>query len=209
MRGGWIRIVRRQKVVFAANLEDGHFDARPQKGVFPGGNAITGFLRDEESRSALASYADRLEPLRRKHFRDKGFYRFWCQDWCDRNGVDEANILYSLLQFLELQLLEEESSSMISTPTQAMKGEYREFWYTVDLTSGELHIHCSQSSVLYQFPEIPTDEEIHIRLYNPGVEDQERKLNQLEKFESAEKSFLEFKRWLFYDGKFPEILYPF
>ncbi|KAI6807381.1 hypothetical protein KC343_g19010 [Hortaea werneckii] len=90
-----------------------------------------------------------------------------------------------------------------------MEGEDQDFWYTVDLTLGELHIHCPQGSVLYPFPEIPTDEELHIRLYNPGEEDQERKLNQLEKFESAEKSALEFKRWLFYDGKFPKILYPF
>ena len=73
MRGGFIQIVRRQKVVFAANLEDGHFNARPEKGGSPEGHAITGFLRDEESRSALASHADRLKPLRR-NLDDEGFY---------------------------------------------------------------------------------------------------------------------------------------
>lgn len=203
---GLVEIVRKKEVVFVAVFEDAHFNAQPEKGEFPGGIAIADFLRHEESRTALARHARRLKPKRRNDFEEEYYYWDWCEHWCSRNGIHRTDVLYSLLQLLK------ESRFEVEAPSKTRYRRVQDFYYTIDLSSKELHIKwCGaqrERQISYPFSEIPPNNELHIRLYNPEAGSQKSKLEQLKKFESAQKTCSELKPWLFDDGRIPRLLYP-
>ena len=196
-----VEIVRKEKVVFVAVFEDAHFNAQPEKGEFPGGNAIADFLRHEESRTALASHARRLKPKRRNDFEKKYHYWDWCEHWCSRNGIHRTYVLYTLPQLLKASRFE------IEAPSKTRYRGVQNFYYTIDL---KLHIKwCGaqrERQISYPFSEIPPNNELHICLYNPEAESQKSKLEQLKEFESAQKTCSKLKPWLFDDGRIPRLL---
>ena len=201
---GLVEIVREEEVVFVAVFKDAHFNAQPEKDEFPGGNAIADFLRDEKTCTALTGRERQLKPKGRNDFEKEYHYWDWCEKWCRKNGIHRTYVLYSLLQLLE------ESQFEVEVPSKTRYGGVQNFYYTIDLSSEELHIKwCGaqcERQISYPFSEIAPNNELHIRLYNPEAESQKSKLEQLKEFESAQKTCSKLKPWLFDDGRIPRLL---
>lgn len=201
---GLVRIVREEEVVFVDVLQDGHFNAQPEKLDTPQGNVIADFLRDEARRTALASHAKRLKPKGSNDFQNENYYWDWCERWQCRNGMQRAYILPSLLQ-----LLQEKSQSEVEVPSETRDEDYQDFYYTIDLTSETLTIKWCyawhERTIGYHFSDLPPNNELHIRLYNPNSKVQESKIKRLQTFESANNTCIYLRKWLFEEGMRPKL----
>lgn len=201
---GLVRIVREEEVVFVDVLQDGHFNAQPEKLDTPQGNVIADFLRDEKTCTALASHAKRLKPKGPNDFEQKNDYWDWCERWQRRNGMQDAYLLPSLLQ-----LLREKSPSEVEVPSETRYEKFQEFYYTIDLTSKTLTIKWCYGRhkriIKYQFSNLPPNNELHIRLYNPDSKVQESKIERLQEFEFANEICIYLRKWLFEEGMRPKL----